>query len=310
MRYGALPHTANLPKKKKMLELDLGEGILSQKNLTLNVVRVGQEYCDPKKAREHRQHWSYDSLHFVLYGRGTLVANGEKKTLSKGDIFLLYRDEEYEYYPDPVDPWSYVWVDFCSNDTAALCALCGLSPQEPVVHVHDLSALMGLLKSIYEAYDASALQQLNCTAIFLLILSELIKSTGKRIIGDSSPIKQRHIRNIVTYINNNFRLPLTIREIATANRISVSRMMALFSELVGMSPIVYLNCFRISTACELLQTTDASVGEVAGAVGVDDPLYFSRLFRKFKGMSPREYRAQRMQEDPFAWLKERNIDFR
>lgn len=297
-------------QKRNMLELDLGEGILSQKNLSLKIQRVGQEYCDPKKAREHRRNWSYDSLHFVLYGRGFLVCNGEKRSLGKGDIFLLYSDEEYEYYPDPVDPWSYVWVDFSSDDTVSLFMPCGITKQEPVVHAHDMSSLMGLLKAIYDSYDMSELQQLNCSALFLLILSDLIKNVGKRAVGDSSSIKQRHIRNIVTYINNNFRLPLTIREIATANRISISRMMALFSELVGMSPIVYLNCFRIATACVLLQTTETPIGEIAGAVGVDDPLYFSRLFRKFKGVSPREYRANGTKEDPFAFLKEKNIDFR
>ena len=309
MRLRLIPQTSQ--KKRIMLELDLGEGVLSQKNLSLKLQRVGQEYCDPKKAREHRKNWSYDSLHFVLYGRGTLVANGEKRTLSKGDIFLLYADEEYEYYPDPIDPWSYVWVDFSSDDTVALSLPCGLSKQAPVIHISDLTALMGLLKSIYESYDASALQQLNCSAIFLLILSELIKTASKKLPGDSSPIKHRHIRNIVTYINNNFRLPLTIREIATANRISVSRMMALFAELVGMSPIAYLNNFRISTACEMLRSSDTPIGEVASAVGVDDPLYFSRLFKKCKGVSPREYRAGGgANEEPFAWLKERNIDFR
>lgn len=86
--------------------------------------------------------------------------------------------------------------------------------------------------------------------------------------------------------------------------------MALFAEIVGMSPIVYLNTFRISAACEMLRTTDYSIREVANAVGVEDQLYFSRVFKKQKGVSPREYRAKRVDEDPYVWLKERNIDFR
>lgn len=169
---------------------------------------------------------------------------------------------------------------------------------------------MGLLKSLYESYDASDTQGISCSGYFLLILAELLKGEQrKRAIKENLSVKQRHIRNILTYINNNYRLPLTTQEIAASNHISVSRMMALFVERVGLSPIAYLNCFRVSMACELLKNTDAAIGDVAKAVGVEDRLYFSRLFKKWKGVSPREYRGS-AEEDPFAWLKERNIDFR
>ena len=292
-----------------MLELDMGEGVLSRNNISLNILRVGQEYCDPKKLHEVRRWVGKNSLHFVMHGRGTLITGGETKGLCKGDVFLLYADEEYEYYPESTDPWAYIWVDFSANDTQALFSPCGLSVQNPVIHINDLAPLMGLLKSMYEAYDASDLQQLKCSAYFMLVLSELIKNAERKTFGGVSSFKQQHIRNIVAYINNNFRLPLTIREIAVANQISTSRMMTLFSEMIGISPIAYLNCFRVSTACEILRNTNIPIGKVAGMVGVEDPLYFSRLFRKCKGMSPREYRAGKIQEDPFAWQKALHLDF-
>ena len=49
-------------------------------------------------------------MHFVLYGHGTLIANGEKISLSKGDVFLLFTDEKYEYYPDPIRGRIYGWT--------------------------------------------------------------------------------------------------------------------------------------------------------------------------------------------------------
>ena len=292
-----------------MLELDMGEGILSRNDISLNIFRVGQEYCDPKKLHEVRRWEGKNSLHFILHGRGTLIVGGEARVLNKGDVFLLYADEEYEYYPDPTDPWAYIWVDFSSNATQDLFACCGLSIENPVIHVNDLASIMSHLKLLYEAYDASDLQELRCAAYFMLILGELIKNAERKTLSGVSSFKQHHIRNIVAYINNNFRLPLTIREIAVANQISTSRMMTLFAELVGISPIAYLNCFRVATACEILRTTDIPIGKVAGMVGVEDPLYFSRLFRKCKGMSPREYRVNKPQEDPFAWQKKLNLNF-
>ena len=291
-----------------MLQIEMGAGPLSGKDISLKIQRIGQEHCDAKKLHEQRRWDTYSSLHFVCYGRGVLIANGEKIALSKGDVFLLYKNEEYEYYPDPIDPWSYIWVDFSSNDTVGLFEPCGFSPQKPFVHLSDFSKSLALLEAAYESFDASEVQETVCSAYFMLLLSELIKNAAHNKFAGSS-VRQRHIREIITYINNNFRLPLTIQKIAAENHLSVSRMMGLFSEIVGMSPIAYLNRFRISTACVLLRSSNMPIGEVANAVGVEDQLYFSRMFRKWKGISPRKYRAGKP-EDPFDWLKEKNIDFR
>ena len=95
-----------------LLEVDAGGGLFGDQKISLKIQKIGQEYCAPRKKHELRQWTDYHSMHFVLYGHGTLIANGEKISLSKGDVFLLFTDEKYEYYPDPIDPWTYIWVDF------------------------------------------------------------------------------------------------------------------------------------------------------------------------------------------------------
>lgn len=52
----------------------------------------------------------------------------------------------------------------------------------------------------------------------------------------------------------------------------------------------YLLTIRVNNAASLLETTDYSMAEIAAIIGYEDPLYFSRLFRKIKGVSPRDYR--------------------
>ena len=84
----------------------------------------------------------------------------------------------------------------------------------------------------------------------------------------------------------------------------------MFHAYIGLSPVNYINKFRISNACELLKKDDLKIETVAGMVGVSDEKYFSRMFTKWKGMSPREYRKNSQEEDPFDWLKEKNLDFR
>ena len=63
-----------------------------------------------------------------------------------------------------------------------------------------------------------------------------------------------------------------------------------FRGTVGTSPMKYILEIRIRNAQTLLETTDYSVANIASMIGYDNPMYFSRMFRKAKGMSPAKYR--------------------
>ena len=63
-----------------------------------------------------------------------------------------------------------------------------------------------------------------------------------------------------------------------------------FRAAVGESPMRYILLLRIRNAQVLLETTDGTVSEIARIVGYENPMYFSRLFRKEKGVSPLKYR--------------------
>ena len=52
----------------------------------------------------------------------------------------------------------------------------------------------------------------------------------------------------------------------------------------------FLQCIRIEEACKLLLNTNLSVGQIAGAVGYQDTRHFSKVFRRYQNISPREYR--------------------
>ncbi len=74
--------------------------------------------------------------------------------------------------------------------------------------------------------------------------------------------------------------------------LSPSRYSALFRSCMGISPQGFLIRLRIQNAANLICQTDLQIGEIAKAVGYEDPLYFSTLFHKKTGFSPREYREK------------------
>ena len=72
---------------------------------------------------------------------------------------------------------------------------------------------------------------------------------------------------------------------------STSNFYAAFKKNMGCSPIVYLNHYRLSIAADLLINTDQSVSAISYSVGINDVLYFSKLFKKAYGTPPKEYRS-------------------
>lgn len=100
---------------------------------------------------------------------------------------------------------------------------------------------------------------------------------------------------VITYIQEYYAEPITLDSLAEVFNFSAYHLSSLFKEYTGMSPIDYLIRFRLELATELLMTTDASVGEISASVGYKDVYYFSRIFKKRKGVSPAHFRTKESQ---------------
>src|SRR5690606_37684676 len=89
-----------------------------------------------------------------------------------------------------------------------------------------------------------------------------------------------------------FYMKLNIEDLAEKHAVSSSYLRKIFKTYSGMSPKAYLNHVRNEHAMKLLMQSSKSIQEIAYECGYTDPLYFSTLFKKMNGMSPRCYRRQ------------------
>lgn len=283
--------------------------IIPGENCAFDVVKVGYEHCSPKKGAVDRVRPNY-SLHFVLFGKGTLLAGDKTYTINRGEAFLLYEGEHYNYYPDPRAPWSYMWVEVRGENLWKVFSRCGFEKDDCCMYLKDFDGYVGLMKEMQNAFDASETQKLKSEAYFLLLISRFIEQAKEKKEAPRDVRKKRMLRDILIYINNNFYMDMSNETLARESGISVRTLTSLFAEVLGMTPVQYITSYRISIACERFQTTDMNVGEASRWAGFEDEKYFSRIFKKEKGVTPQEYRKAPPKENPFEWLEERDIDFR
>lgn len=100
------------------------------------------------------------------------------------------------------------------------------------------------------------------------------------------------LKQAVNYIDTNFqREDMSLNRVAREVNISANYLSALFSQEMGTTFVEYLTARRMEKARELLHCSELRSGEIAVVVGYKDPHYFSFLFKKTQGCTPRDYRA-------------------
>ena len=99
-----------------------------------------------------------------------------------------------------------------------------------------------------------------------------------------------NIRKALLYIEKHYQEKITVETLATELHLSSSYFYAVFQKTMGISPIAYLNNYRLSLAANLLLQTDNSITEICNSVVISDSIYFNKMFKKAYQMPPSQYR--------------------
>lgn len=100
------------------------------------------------------------------------------------------------------------------------------------------------------------------------------------------------MKRMLLFIERSYAERVTLAQISEAGMVGQSTCCRLFARFVNMSPVAYLNRYRLWRSTELLRDTDASVTEVALTVGFGGASYYAESFRAWLGMSPSAYRRE------------------
>jgi AraC family transcriptional regulator len=105
-------------------------------------------------------------------------------------------------------------------------------------------------------------------------------------------LSERQLQKVFKYIQDHLDQDVALSEIAGVLNLSQYHFCRLFKQSTGVAPHQYLTQCRIERAKQLLQTTHLTITEIAFAVGLNNHSSFTRLFRRYVGMTPKEFRAR------------------
>lgn len=215
----------------------------------------------------------------------------ENDTIVTAGNMVLFRPKEfqkYEYYGK--DKTEVYWVHFTGGDVKNILRKYGIRDDMRTFFVGSsmeyeylFKKMISELQRCQEHYRESL--TLLMRQLFISIHRELTK---ERKISDV--YLDREMEMATQYFIENYSNEINIEEYALSRGMSISWFIRCFKRYTGTTPMHYIVAARIANAQTLLETTQYSVSEISRIVGYENPLYFSRLFRKLKGFSPSQYR--------------------
>ncbi|MCZ8514043.1 AraC family transcriptional regulator [Paenibacillus filicis] len=258
----------------------------------LRLYYCGSEECCPGHAwgpgiKDHYK------IHYVLEGRGQFKIAGKEYRLGAGHGFLIEPDQLAWYQADKEIPWSYAWVAFNGTAAEGYLQRAGLTADRPVFRCKVPGPMEESFRRLLEASRCQDSRDLMLLSALYGLFAVLIGKNSDRPPGGTGPARlslDRYVQKALEYIETNYSHSMTVEGMAEQLGLSRKYMAKRFKETVGRSPQDYLVDYRLGKAARLLGDASLSVSEIARSVGYDDPLLFSRMFKKRQGMSPQQFR--------------------
>ncbi|WP_126246177.1 AraC family transcriptional regulator [Chitinophaga rhizosphaerae] len=234
---------------------------------------------------------SYAVLLHCFDGEGWIIMGNKKFILKAGDAYIIPPFSAHSYGASTSYPWSISWMHIAGSSASEISDAVKLVQKDAPVHTvyseerNNLFNLM--LKTLSKGFSVSNLLYANL--ILPNYLGSFIAADNFNSLSATIPAEENVIDEAIQFMRNHIEEKITVEEVARHSGMSVSFFFKQFKKNTGYSPVAYFNFLKIQKAIQLIHTTKYNIGEVGLKIGIDDPYYFSRLFKKQMGVSPRQY---------------------
>lgn len=229
-------------------------------------------------------------LLYIASGKAHFHFKGKEEIVTAGHM-VLYRPKEeqkYEYYGE--DQTEAYWVHFTGGNVTNILRSYGLTDDKKVFYCGSGIEYQGIFRNMINELQMcrenyAEMLEMQLRQIFIM-LNRFFSTTQKT---DNIRVAEE-IDKATLYFNEHYNDDISIDEYADNNHMSVSWFIRNFKQCTGFTPMQYILSKRIYHAEILLQDPNYNITEISQIIGYDNPLYFSRIFKKAKGLSPSDYR--------------------
>ncbi len=229
-------------------------------------------------------------LVYVSAGEGHFILGGKDVTVPAGNMVLYQPKQEQRYYFLGTDRSQYWFVHFTGRQVKNILKKYEIPLDGYIIHT-------GLSYEYEDLFRKMRDELTECAwgyeEVLTYHLRELLITMNRRIHEGTPRIAgfvQNEIDRAKDYFREHYNEDISIEQYAASRNMSTSWFNKCFRSAVGESPLRYILLLRIRNAQALLETTDGTISEISRIVGYENPMYFSRIFRKEKGLSPLKYR--------------------
>ena len=230
-------------------------------------------------------------LMYVHRGHANYLLNSHEKKVPAGNIVIYTpKTPQKMCYLASESPLVY-WVHFTGYEASSLLKDCGLENKN-VFNIGINDELTQHFLSLIELLKGYSATPHICISAELMKIFSIITSS---LYSKNKNTEPENIKAAIELLTQNIAENFSCTQLARVCNLSESHFMHSFKKWAGISPKAFQLHLRMAKARELLFLTQFSVKEIALRTGYENQLYFSRLFAKYNGCSPSEYRVKKGQ---------------
>ena len=252
----------------------------------------------PKAYHHYRERCEPINQHVFIYcieGGGWFKTGSHEYTVSENQYFILPAGVPHAYGSNEKNPWTIYWIHFKGKRASSFTQNQDRPIEiRPGIHSR-ISDRIKLFEEIFRTLEMGYSREnlMYACTVFHHYLGTLHYIQQYRDAQKDESQRNDIVSASIHYMKENLETKLSLDDIAKHTGYSASHFSTLFNKRTGYAPLTYFNQLKIQQACNLLDFTDMKINQICYKIGIEDTYYFSRLFSKIMGISPREYKRMK-----------------